>query len=277
MDQHTEEAIYTPINYKFKSKSAPRQLFSRPVNSKFDPNPCLLLTNFPPFITKSNLKQVLSDNFGSIVKILLTASLEGEDDNFESLVELYKSENSPPNSVSGLFLKENYNPFKVEQLDSYGFAYVYFYAKKSLEKVYNFCKKEDKELKFNFENLKQKFSSTTVNICSESLNNECNLYLDWYDNQQTRQENLKKSQQQDQDDEGWTLVGDDNGAKYTEANQEFFMEKMEKKRKNDCIENFYSGQVKKARKTKSDLIREQFEKSRREILLRRKDRNFKPK
>ena len=278
-----------PLNYKFKNKSANRQLLVSKVFSYYDPNPCILCSNIPPLITKTNLKQTFSDNFGSVVKILLKESLDEDDDiNFQEIMNKSKlmPENlRPKKSETGLFVT---NPFEECQqlVNGYGFAYIFFLEEQSVTKVLNYPFEKHLTIELADPIMAPTKISIPLNTkTSEKINSECDDYLDWYDNEKERQEKLKlelENQGDSDNDNGsdgegaWIVVGEKEGAKFTEQNEIGMSQKWDKKRKIQNDVNFYSSAKKQARRTKADLIKEQFEKAKMEIKERRKNRKFKP-
>ena len=267
---------FTVLKWQFKTtptsnKPASRQFFVKKHHIKSNQNDIspkipgcgrtLLITNVPPLLSTTQIKSTFSNHFGLIEKIYL------QDEPGKSGFQKYHNntvfDSDAPESKLGIFNGE------VKKLDCYGCAYIVFEKSESVDKIIGY----DKVLKFDYAKIEENIKTIKI---SDKISDECDAYLDWFDNKNNQDDGEDDDGfEMVDDDEGWTEVGA-KGIKFTEVNQKKGKNLADRKRKNMILPNFYAHQQREVKKKKIDLIREAYEDSKKQISEARKQRVYKP-
>lgn len=116
------------------------------------------------------------------------------------------------------------------------------------------------------------YNSTIYN--HEKLREEVDEYMQKYDSAEA-----KKSQTQEVDDEGWTVVtkkGRKPGISRKESVENKIIQKNKIKSKRKQLKNFYTFQMKEEKMKNIVALRKSFEESKQKVEAMKKSRNFKP-
>uniref|UniRef100_T1JBL4 RRM domain-containing protein n=1 Tax=Strigamia maritima TaxID=126957 RepID=T1JBL4_STRMM len=231
-----------------------------------DPHPLkpvdqtLIVLNVPPYCNEQCLKRIFS------------------------IVGQVKSIYFHEKPTSGVNEETNSNFFESHTIQGYKVAYVVFDQPKSVKKALKMKFKtpcmlstKDEPLTVGVEKWSIEYANSFPKI--DKLQAEIDEFMKDYETTIQKEKEIEKKKADEPDDEGWVTVssrGKKKGFARTETNVEKINKKETKKRGQRELLNFYTFQIRDAKRDHIAELMKNFEEDKKKIALLRASRKFKP-